>query len=127
MAIKPKYAYYIKHGIKTIELRKLAPKANPGDVLVIYESAPISKITSYGTIKKILKMPPKELWKLTASKTMVDEKSYYEYFCHKKTAYGIVVNDIKVLEVAKDLSCISKKYAPQNYCYITNDEFKLLM
>ena len=90
MAIKPQYAYYIKEGTKTIELRKIAPKVNSGDMLIIYESAPISKITAYGKIEHIFAMSPHELWKLVTGKVKIDEDTYYDYFTHKKKAYGIL-------------------------------------
>ena len=127
MAIKPQYAYHIKQGTKTIELRKRVPRVNCGDVLVIYESAPISNITAYGIIRNIFELSPCELWKACGSKTMIDKTTFFEYFYQKETACGIEIECVKVLREAKRLECISKKYAPQSYYYITNDEFRRLI
>ena len=51
MSIKPIYAEFIKNGEKTVELRRVLPKIKYGDVIVVYETAPVQRITMTCTVK----------------------------------------------------------------------------
>lgn len=124
MAIKPKYASLIKSGEKTVELRRVAPKIKKGDIIAIYESAPVSKITSVCDVKKLYAMNPEELWKKVKQKAMISKKEFKKYFKDKDIAYGIKITDVKVLEETKTLEEIGKKYAPQSFYYLTEKELE---
>ena len=63
MSIKPIYAEFIKNGEKTVELRRVLPKIKYGDVIVVYETAPVQRITMTCTVKGILSCEPHELWR----------------------------------------------------------------
>lgn len=60
LSIKPKYAKMIYEGKKHWEFRKKAPPV--GEPMLIYESAPVSKVT--GTISFVMEIRaiPKLLW-----------------------------------------------------------------
>ena len=57
MSIKPVYAKKIKRKEKSIELRCSSPKVSSGDILVIYESSPVQRVTAYCEIDSIITMP----------------------------------------------------------------------
>ena len=58
MSIKPVYAKLIKSGQKTIELRRIAPKVKSGDILVIYESSPVKRVTAFCEIEAMVVTEP---------------------------------------------------------------------
>ena len=123
ISIKPQYATQIKKGNKTVELRKVVPKVCKGDTIVIYESAPIWKITSYFKVEEIITTAPEILWQLVGEQTMVSKDTFDNYFKGRTLANGIRIGEIVSLKNPKKLGVIKKKYAPQSYYYITKEEF----
>ena len=126
MAIKPQYANLIKSGEKKAELRRVAPHVNPGDILVIYESAPISKVTSYAEIAALIQMPPCTLWESVGADAKIDKGNFDSYFYNKEVGSALKLINIKVLTEARSLNAVSGLRAPQNYRYMSEMDFNLL-
>ena len=97
MSIKPVYAELIKSGEKTVELRRVLPKIKDGDVIVVYETTPIQRITMTCTVKGILSCETRELWRDAGHQACVDYESFEEYFQGKDLANGIQLDNIKTL------------------------------
>lgn len=124
MSIKPVYAQKIKAKEKTIELRCSSPKVSSGDILVIYESSPVQRITAYCEIESILSMPPANLWETVKEKAGITKNSFENYFSGKKEGVGICLKDVTTLSAPQPLSVISEDFcAPQSYRYISKEEF----
>lgn len=124
MSIKPCYAEAIRSGNKTVELRKISPKLNKGDIIVIYESSPVMKITAYCEVNNIITLPKKELWHRVRNSAFISEKKYDEYFSSKNLATGIFLQNIISLATPKSLNSISDSIkAPQSYRYISEQDF----
>lgn len=127
MSIKPQYAELIKTGQKTVELRRIAPKVKPGDVLVIYESTPIQQITSFCEIDEVIIAEPNKLWKRASNAAGLSHDSFIRYFEGKSQAVGIKLRDVHLLDEPKALSVISMDLrAPQSYRYLSPEEFQAL-
>lgn len=128
MSIKPVYAQKIKAKEKTIELRCSSPKVSSGDVLVIYESSPIQRITAYCEIDSIISMPPTELWEVVEEKAGIVRSAFEEYFAGKQEGVGICLKEVTTLSSPQPLSIISEDfYAPQSYRYISEEQFLRLL
>lgn len=128
MSIKPQYAGLIRSGKKTVELRKKAPKINKGDVIVIYESSPVMKITSYCEIKEIISMKKEELWKHVSDFACISETEFNAYYLRNDTGVGIFLNTITILDSPKRLVEISKTLkAPQSYRYISQEDYQRII
>lgn len=126
MAIRPKFACLIREGKKTVELRRVAPKVNPGDVLVIYESAPISRVTAYAKIEKVVCLGPSELWESIGQFSLLEQREFEHYFSGKKFGNGIILQNVVELDVPRKLSVLAGRIAPQNYTYLSECEFQQL-
>lgn len=126
MAVKPCYADLIKDGSKKVELRRVAPKAEPGDILIIYESAPISKVTSYAEVESIVQLKPDELWKQVGNLSKIDKCSFDKYFLGKSIGTGIMLKHVEKLLEYRTLEVLPNLRVPQNYRYISEDEFHSL-
>ena len=125
LAVKPVYAQKIKVGEKTLELRRTAPIASVGDIIVIYESSPIQRVTAYCEIKDILSDTPDLLWEVARDTACIDKADYNKYFRGKKIAHGLVVKNIVLLKEPKKLAeILDMNYVPQNYCYLQEKEFE---
>lgn len=128
MSIKPVYAQKIKAKEKTVELRCSSPKVSSGDILVIYESSPVQRVTAYCEIESIISMPPAKLWELVKEKAGISWKSFEDYFSGKKEGIGICLRDVNTLSFSQPLSVISKDFsAPQSYRYISEEQFLRLI
>lgn len=128
MSIKPVYAQKIKSKEKSIELRCSSPKVSSGDVLVIYESSPIQRITAYCEIDSIISMSPAKLWDVVKEKAGITRDAFEEYFSGKQEGIGICLKDITTLSSPQPLSMISEDfYAPQSYRYISEEQFLRLV
>lgn len=124
MSIKPVYAQKIKAKEKTIELRCSSPKVSSGDILVIYESSPIQKVTAYCEIDSIISMPPDKLWEEVKEKAGIARGAFEEYFYGKQEGVGICLKNVNMLSFPQPLSVITKDfYAPQSYRYISEEQF----
>lgn len=127
MSIKPIYAKLIKSGQKTVELRRTAPKVSTGDVLVIYESAPVQRITSYCEIDAVITAEPNKLWDMVYDDVGLSRNMFLEYFEGKTSAAGIKLGNLHMLTSPKALSSISEDMrAPQSYRYLTQEQFEII-
>lgn len=125
MSIKPVYAELIKSGKKTIELRRIAPKVNSGDILVIYESSPVKRITAYCEIDSVITAEQNQLWEMAQDSAGVTLDSFTNYFKGKVHAVGIKLGIPQILSTSKELIEVAADLrAPQSYRYLTQDQFK---
>lgn len=127
MSIKPVYAELIKSGQKKIELRRIAPKVKPGDVLIIYESSPVKRVTAFCEIDSIVVTEPSKLWEIAKNAAGLTYDSFAKYFDGKPQASGIKLGKVQLLSTPKELSIISTDMqAPQSYRYLTQKQFQTI-
>lgn len=127
MSIKPVYAELIKSGQKTIELRRIAPKVKSGDILVIYESSPVKRITAFCEIQAVISTDPRKLWEIACDTAGLSRDAFMEYYEGKKQAVGIKLGSVQVLSIPKELRIISEHVqAPQSFRYLTQEQFQTL-
>lgn len=128
MSIKPVYAELIKTGQKTIELRRVAPKVDSGDIIVIYESSPVKQVTSFCEIDAMVVTEPSKLWNIANGKAGLTYDSFQRYFKGKLQAVGIKLRKVHILDDPIELNAISENLqAPQSYRYLTKEQFMTLM
>lgn len=128
MSIKPVYAGLIKDGEKTVELRRVLPKVKDGDIIVVYETAPIQQITMTCEVKGTLSCAPHELWRNAGRQACVDHESFRKYFQGKDMANGIQIENVKSLSKPLKLNeVIGTRHAPQSYCYLREMEIEQLL
>ena len=127
MSIKPQYANLIKAGEKTVELRKVIPKLTGDDILVIYESSPVKKVTAYCEIDRVSEMNPEELWYAIGEDAKVSRAFFESYFKERERAFGIHLKNVYMLNSPMDLYQIQNGLtAPQNFRYLTKEQFDII-
>jgi len=102
LSIKPKYADLILAGTKRVELRRSWPSNDVG-VMVLYSSAPIQKLVGVAFIDRIEECDFESLW--TLANTNGGGVTYEElkaYTKGKKTAFGVMINRVKVADTQVD-------------------------
>ena len=106
-------------GRKTYEFRKTIFKNPNVRTIVIYSSSPVQKVIGEFTIREILTMTPKDLWKATKSGSGIDSKYFDSYFRGKSKAHALKVTFPKrydkPLELKRDFGI---RMPPQSFCYL---------
>lgn len=118
LSIKPEYAKKIFNGDKLYEYRKVIFKDERVTHVVVYASAPISKVIGEFEIERVLKEPVSKLWKLTKEYGGVDKDFFNKYFEQRKEGYAI---EIKQASLYKKEYDIYEKYGvkpPQSFLYL---------
>lgn len=118
LSIKPKFIEKIISGEKEYEFRKVIFKDSRVNKIVVYSSAPISKVVGEFDIKEIIKLPLNDLWELTKESSGIEEEFFYQYFGKKEYGYALKIENFKLYKKQFD---IWKKYgvkAPQSFAYI---------
>ena len=104
LSIKPIYARKILSGEKRYELRKTIFKNANVDKVIIYASAPISKLIGEFEIDKILHEDVEELWEITKSASGVKKDFFEEYFLNKNKGYAIKIKNVKEYKKFVDIN-----------------------
>lgn len=127
MSIKPAYAELIRRGKKTVELRRVLPHIEEDDVIVVYETSPIQRITMLCAVSGVYCCEPFKLWNDVGQQTGIDKESFERYFQGKAIANGIQLESVKLLSRALMLNeVIGTRHAPQSYCYLNEKEIERL-
>ena len=94
LSIKPVYSNQILAGTKTIELRKSTMGLNPGDVVVVYSSAPEQVIKFWFVVKEIETLRVSELWDKYQSQLGIGHEEYEDYFRGQESAVALHVGQL---------------------------------
>lgn len=128
LSIKPKYADLILAGTKRVELRRSWPSNDVG-VMVLYSSAPIQKLVGVAFIDRIEECDFESLW--TLANTNGGGVTYEElkaYTKGKKTAFGVMINRVKVADTQVDPKEIFPSFTPpQSFMYLDPTDFSRVM
>lgn len=123
LSIKPEFANKIINGDKTIELRKVKPKVNNGDYVLIYSTSPVKAIIAIGKVKDIFFDKPKIIWSKYKKQLGIDKVRYNSYFENKELAVAIKLKEIQELDELYRLEKIKLKnpefHPPQSYMYFS--------
>ncbi|WP_324283587.1 ASCH domain-containing protein [Fusobacterium polymorphum] len=117
LSIQPQFVESILNGTKKFEYRKIVPKKEPKRI-VIYSTAPISKIIGEVDVEQILIKSLKELWEETKEFSGISKVFFDKYFKNKKQGLAYKLGKVIIYESPRTLDSIGIKTAPQSYVYI---------
>ena len=123
MPIHPGYANGILDGTKGAEFRKrqLAPDIKR---IVIYATAPISRIIGEFTIGETVLGSPDEIWRAFGSTGQISESSFHKYFEARETAVAFVVTRAHRYPESIALADLNPRPGiPQSTIYLAADLF----
>ena len=118
LSIKPEYAEKIFKGEKKYEYRRVIFKRKDITAVVVYVTAPVSKIVGEFKINDVLFDDIFSLWQKTKEFGGISEKLFDHYFENKEKGYAIHVGET---EVYKDPISLKEEYdinPPQSFAYI---------
>jgi predicted transcriptional regulator len=119
LSIKPKFAEKIFDGEKRFEFRRRVFANRNVKKIVVYVSAPISKVIGEFEIEEIIELEVENLWDHTKEFSGIAKDHFDTYFTGRETGFAIKIGRIskyeKPLELRKDFNI---KHAPQFFIYL---------
>ncbi|HCX23111.1 MAG: hypothetical protein CMB80_15945 [Flammeovirgaceae bacterium] len=118
LSIKPEFAEKIFNGSKRFEFRRRLYKNQEVKAVIVYASAPISKIIGEFEIGDVIHDELNSLWSTTNEYSGITEDYYLEYFKGKESGYAICV---KKAELYDEPICIKETFGinpPQSFAYV---------
>jgi predicted transcriptional regulator len=118
LSIKPAFAKEIFNGRKNFEYRKVIFRKPEVDTIIVYASAPISRIIGEFRIAGIHEYSTEDLWRITSDASGISEEEYRAYFRGRDRAYAIEIGERLLYPIPKD---IEKEYGvrpPQSFMYV---------
>lgn len=120
ISIKPKHAAWIYNGRKKFEFRKkVLRRLQTGDILVIYESAPIQQITGYFIVKSVIIEEVEKLWEHTKEGAGMSYFEYSQYYDGRTRGIAIPIGpSLKLPEPIDPYARFRNFRAPPSFRYI---------
>jgi predicted transcriptional regulator len=120
MSIKPLYAEQIFQGKKKYEYRRRIFKRDDVSSLVIYESAPVSRVVGEVKVRRILFGTPDEIWEKTHLNGGITFDDFEKYFKGCEIGYAIELCNPTVYDRSMPISSIVgvSSRPPQSFMYI---------
>lgn len=131
LSLRPIYAELIISGTKTVELRRIRPRAIPGTLVIIYASSPVKHVVGTCVVDEINTATPEEIWRLHGARTGLDWPALSAYFKDKERGVAIAVMSPTRLEIPIPLTIVRKYVGrsapPQSFRYIARHEAEGLL
>lgn len=126
MSIKPQFVEKIRRGEKKFEFRRVLPKHQEVDSIIVYASKPVGKVVGEMIVGDFLTYPTDELWEWTKEKSGLTREEFFSYFHGKTNAHAIEIKSYRDYEQPISLDVLLPgKTPPQSYCYIEDKEQKI--
>ncbi|MGH1363279.1 MAG: ASCH domain-containing protein [Calditrichia bacterium] len=125
LSIKPEFATKIFNGSKKYEFRRSLFKNPSVNKVVVYASAPISKVIGEFEIDHVIHSDIDELWQTTEEHAGISKEYYMSYFDGKEAGYAI---KIKKTKKYPDQLSIEQEYGikpPQSFAYLHKEPGQL--
>jgi predicted transcriptional regulator len=127
LSIRPKYANMIFAGTKTVELRRVRPSIQAGDLVLVYVSSPTKEMQGAFRVGKTISGKPSTIWKKFGKQTGVTRTEFNAYFAGKDQAHALMIEDAWTLPTPVQLACLRKEKQgfrpPQSFHYIRGAGF----
>ncbi|AGA68344.1 hypothetical protein Desdi_0819 [Desulfitobacterium dichloroeliminans LMG P-21439] len=118
LSIKPEFANKIFDGNKKYEYRKSIFKRKDIDKVVVYASAPVSKVIGEFEIEHILFDDISTLWENTKNSSGVSQDFFFQYFGNKSFGYAIKIKNYLRYDDPVSLKANYGVTPPQSFMYI---------
>lgn len=131
LSIRPGFADLIFAGEKSVELRRVRPKVESGDVVLVYVTSPIMALAGAFSVSQVFSGSPDTLWRKVGSHSGLSRFDYREYFDGCETAYGIGVEKSWRFSYPVALDELRQRLPgflpPQSYWYLPSELLQILI
>jgi predicted transcriptional regulator len=124
LSLRPEFAGLLLDGQKTVELRRIRPRAPVGTLVFVYASSPQCELLGVCRVAAIGEASPSTIWNLHGTKTGIRRSDFRTYFQGTTKAVAITVTDPLRLECAISLVQLRAAWAnfqpPQSFRYLSH-------
>ena len=121
LSIRPRFADSIFTGAKTVELRRVKPRLEAGDLVVVYASGSTKGIVGAFDVAGVTAAAPGSLWRRYNGGSGLSKGEFDAYFAGASIGYAIKVGRCWRLAEPVPLQTLRKRRAgfrpPQSYHY----------
>lgn len=118
LSIKPQFAQQIFEGTKRFEFRRLVFKNKEVSKIVVYASAPISKVIGEFEVGNIIQKELEELWEETKDFSGITKDYFDQYFTGKEEGFAIAVKNPNLYKKPQNLKEKFGMVPPQSFAYM---------
>ena len=128
LSIRPEYAEKIFDGTKKIELRRVRPRLEEGDLVIVYASSPTKALLGAFEVERVIEKLVINLWNDVEKEAGINLKEFFNYYEGKSIGFGICVKTIQIFHPPVELERLRQEWSdfrpPQGYRYLTQSEFQ---
>lgn len=122
LSIRPQFVKKLIDGTKRTELRRVKPRLQKGDIVLIYESAPTMALVGFGVVESVLQDRPESLWFLVGCSSGISKEEFNNYYSGVAVGYAINLSEIVTLVTPVALDTLRRQidgfHPPQSYRYL---------
>ena len=131
LSLRPEYAELLLTGEKTVELRRIRPRAPIGTQILLYASSPQCELVGMCSVEAIGQADPDEIWKLHGSETGIGRSAFRSYFRGASQAVAITVSNPTRLDSPIPLAQLRREWKnfqpPQSFRYVSFQRALMLL
>jgi predicted transcriptional regulator len=123
LSIHPRFSRSILKGEKRVEFRKF-PLAGDIEHVLIYETAPTSRLVGSFKVERVERAAPATLWRRHYRHAGLRRSEFLSYFSGRDVGYAIVVREVRRLRRRLELRSVGLSRPPQSFCYVDCSSFE---
>lgn len=121
LSIRPRFVASIFSGTKTVELRRVKPRIQAGDLVIIYGSGTIKGIVGAFEVAGVTSASPSTIWRRYSNKSGLSKLEFFTYFEGAGIGHAIRIRKLWKLPRPISLKALRRRHAgfrpPQSYHY----------
>ncbi len=122
ISIRPTFVERIFNGTKTVELRRVFPRVEAGDLVIVYASGNEKSLVGAFQIAAVIKSTPAKNWMRFGSGTGLKKKNFETYYGDVEIGYAIEISHTWRLLTPVKLTDLRRQpggfHPPQGYRYL---------
>ena len=130
ISIRPRFVDAIFAGTKTVELRRVKPRLQAGDLVVIYASGTVKGMVGAFVVAGVTAAAPSSIWRKHNGGSGLTKLEFDTYFSGVSVGYALRIGKFWKLPEPVALNILRKRHAgfrpPQSYHYWNLDELLLV-
>lgn len=131
LSLRPEYAELLLEEVKTVELRRIRPRAPIGTRVLLYAASPQRELVGTCRVAAIGEATPDAIWRMHGSQTGIGRPAFRAYFRGSARAVAITVTDVVRFKVPVSLESLRLEWLdfqpPQSFRYIPENEASILL
>mgnify|MGYP003393474299 CR=1 FL=1 len=130
LSIRPRFVEMIFAGTKTVELRRVKPRVQAGDLVFVYASGATKGMVGAFEVAGVTAAAPSSIWRKHNGGSGLKKPEFEEYFAGAPIGYAICIGRFWKLAETVPLKTLRKRRAgfrpPQSYHYWNLDDLRLV-